>query len=150
MNKLAAIASLTVALPGCGSDEKQAAGAPATTVEASVAAPSMEALIGRVKGCLAEAGIEARGGAAPRSPEDDDAPDGELVTSDPAFIAFYETVGRAESLAAKVETRATELGGTTTRHGRITVLYVKVPETGAGGEPDDRIESCAEKAEAGA
>ncbi len=113
-----------------------------------VAASSVEDLISEVKGCLDDAGVEARGGAAQRSSEDDDAPDGELLTPGPTFIAFYSTVERADGLAKRLQTRATELGGMTTRHGRVTVLYVKVPETGARGEPDDRIESCVEGADA--
>lgn len=98
--------------------------------------------IEKVKACLKEEGVDARGGTYDRPAEDDNAPDGELVTSGATFIAFYASERRADDLAAELRSNAEELGGTTTRHGTITVLYTKVPEMRSDGEPDERIEGC--------
>jgi len=56
------------------------------------------------------------------------------------FIAFYSSEARADQFADSLRENAEETGGTTTRHGKITVLYAKGP--GATGEPDDKIEDC--------
>lgn len=96
-----------------------------------------------VRECLEEAGLEARGGFYDRSPDDADAPDGELIDTRGTFIAFYASESRAEELTRQLDARATELAGTLTRHGKVSVLYAKLPEAGSTGEPDDRIEDCA-------
>lgn len=105
--------------------------------------PDVAQQIAAVKRCLTDAGVDVQGGTHDREAAgDENAPDGELVTTDATFIAFYASEARADQLAAELRTRAEGLGGTTTRHGTITVLYTKAPGTGTGGEPDARIEGC--------
>jgi hypothetical protein len=94
-----------------------------------------------VRSCLEAAGVDARGGAYDRPADDTDAPDGELVTTRATFIAFYESVERADALEAELRKRAGDLGGTLTRHGKITVFYGKAAGV-SDGKPDARIEDC--------
>ena len=97
-----------------------------------------------VKACLEERGLEVLGSELPRRADDRDAPDvGELVVGGGTFVAFYSSEARADRLARALRAAAARLGGVTTRHGKITVLYTKQPGlTGSTGKPDDRVEGC--------
>jgi hypothetical protein len=97
--------------------------------------------ISQARACLLNAGINVRGGFYDRA-GDPNAPDGELMDSRGTFIAFYASERRAEALAGQLKARAAKLGGTTTRHGKVTVLYAKVPEAGGTRRPDVRVEKC--------
>lgn len=125
---LAVAAALAVLVAGCGGGGEKTR---PRTLEA-------------VRTCLHEAEIDVRGGRYDRPADDKDAPDGELVTQNMTFIAFYASEARADKLAAGLRARAEELGGTTTRHGTITVLYTALPEVGTTGKTDPRIEGCVE------
>jgi hypothetical protein len=143
--------------PGCGGDDsslqrpsaaasEQATydGTQALREESGDASLPVSDLIERVRDCLKEVDIDARGGAHDRPAEDANAPDGELVTGDATFIAFYESAARAEQLEGGLRDRARELGGALTRHGQVTVFYTETPN--GSGDPDDRIERCAAEA----
>jgi hypothetical protein len=126
---------LVVSLPA-----DEAPGRPESAAAATTLARSIET----VKACLKATGIEALGGPYDRGADDDNAPDGELVITGATFIAFYTTEARAEQLEEQLQDRAESLGGTTTRHGTITVLYTDAPQTEGSGKPDPRIEECVE------
>lgn len=135
---------VTPMIAGCGGGPRSPAptGSPESSAAGGAAVRSgVRRDIESARDCLRRAGVTVRGGYHDRR-DDPNAPDGELMDSRGTFIAFYASRRRAEGLAAELEARARELGGTTTRHGRVTALYAKVPEAGGTGEPDDRVESC--------
>lgn len=125
MNAFVLGALVGMAIAGCGST-----------------GPPSNPSVAEVKGCLIEGGLQVRGGEFKPHPDDDNAPDvGQLVMPNGTFIAFYSSEARANRFAASLRKNAERLGGTTTRHGTITVLYTK-GAPGSTGRPDDRVEDC--------
>ncbi len=122
---------ISMSLIGCGG----AASAPRPTPAPDLGFPRAE----RARACLSDAGFRVVGG--PRSPDDRNAPDVELVVSGggaDAFLAFYKKVERARRYASDLRRNARRINGSVERRGSVSVVWVQKPPAEAR-----RIEGCA-------
>jgi hypothetical protein len=116
----AALAPVVAILIGCGGhDDRSNTASPAATRSPAT-----------VRHCLANAGLRVMGGA--RAPDDEDAPDVELIVSSRrdlvAFVAFYREAGRAERYEKPIRKNAADFGGSVDRLGKVTLVWPPDPE----------------------
>lgn len=119
---------LAAALGGCGGENGSADRTPegVTPEEA--------------RKCLREAGFQTT--ESPRSADDRDAPDHELIVSDRgprALIGFYDDLNRAEHFEPEIRQSAPRFRGSVKRRDKVTVVWTREP----GREIRARVYRCA-------